>query len=67
MFDVARKVIRHRLLRNAAMAALVVPLTLLASCAREEVVAPPAQPVAYQPPPPPPPAPAPAPVIGERD
>lgn len=65
MFDVAKKVARHSLLRNAAMVAFLVPTALLAGCAREVAVAPAPQPVVYQPPPPPP-AP-PARVMGERD
>jgi hypothetical protein len=66
MFDVAGKVARHRLLRSAAMVALVVSAALLAGC--PQPAPPPPQPVAYQPPPPPapPPPPPPAPVVGER-
>ena len=65
MFDVAKKSARHRLLRNAAMVAVVIPTALLAACAQE--APPPPQPVAVQAPPPAPPPPAPAPVVGERD
>ena len=66
MFDVAEKGARHRLLRSAAIVAVVVPAALFAGCAPQP--APPPQPVAYQPPPPPPapPPPPPAPVVGER-
>jgi hypothetical protein len=69
MFDVAEKVARHRLLRSAAIVAVVVPAALFAGCAPQP--APPPQPVAYQPPPPQPvtyqpPPPPPARVYGER-
>lgn len=65
MFEVSKSVARHKLLRNAAMVAFVVPTALLAGCASEPPPPPP-QPVVYQPPPPAP-APPPARVIGERD
>jgi hypothetical protein len=67
MFDVAGKVARHRLLRSAAIAAVLVPAALFAGCTPQPPPPPPA--VAYQPPPPPPapPPPPPAPAIrGER-
>lgn len=47
----------HRLIHGVAMAAVVIPMTLLAGCAQPP---PPAQPVVYQPPPPPAPPPVPA-------
>jgi hypothetical protein len=65
MFDVAGKVTRHRLLRCAAIVAVLVPAALFAGCAPQP--APPPQPVAYAPPPAPPPPPPPAPAYrGER-
>ncbi len=53
MFDVAQKLAGYRLLRHAAMIAVVGPMALLAACTHEEP-APPPQPVVYQAPPPPP-------------
>ena len=66
MFDVTEKVTRHRLLRSAAIIAVVVPAALFAGCAPQPAPPPPA--VAYQAPPPPPAPPQPqAPVVrGER-
>lgn len=67
MFDVAEKVTRHKLLRSAAIVAVLVPAALFAACAPQP--APPPQPVAYAAPPPPapPPPPPPAPAVrGER-
>jgi hypothetical protein len=73
MFNVTEKVTRHRLLRSAAMVALVVPAALLAGCPQPQPVAyqaPPPQPATYQPPPPPPatyqPPPPPPARYGER-
>ncbi len=66
MLDVAEKVTRYRLFRNAAMVAVVVPAALLGACAQQQP--PPPQPVvapAPEPAPAPPPAPAPE-VHGER-
>jgi uncharacterized protein len=67
MFDTAKRVARHRLLRNGAIIALVVPAALLVACGGQEQPAPPPQPVAVQAPPPAPAPPPPAPVVGERD
>jgi hypothetical protein len=63
MSDVVEKLAYRRLLRNAAMVAVVVPATLLAGCAPQPAPPPPLQPVVYPAPLPP----APVPVIrGER-
>ena len=66
MSNVAENLARRRLLRNAAMVAVVIPAGLLAGClAPAAPPPPPPQPVAYQPQPPPPPPPRPY-VRGER-
>jgi hypothetical protein len=57
MSDIAENLARRRLLRNAAMVAVVVPAALLAGCAPQPAPPPPPIPVAYPAPPPPPPAP----------
>ena len=62
MFDVSEILARHRLLRNAAIVAVMVPAALLAGCASQQPAPPPAAPVEAAPPPPPP-APAPAPQV----
>lgn len=60
MFAVSETVARHRLFRNAAMLAIMVPVALLAACSQPQPAPPPAQPVQAAPPPPaPPPAPVP--------
>jgi hypothetical protein len=56
MFDLARKTVRLRQLRNAALVAVVIPAALLAGCAQPAPPPPPPQPVTYPAPPPPPPA-----------
>jgi hypothetical protein len=58
MSAVSKTVARHRLLRNAAMIAVLIPVGLLAACA-DQPPPPPPQPVVVAPPPPPPPAPVP--------
>ena len=62
MFTVSETVAHRRLLRNAAMVALVVPVALLAACSQPQPA--PSAPVQAAPPPPmapmaPPPAPVP--------
>jgi hypothetical protein len=69
MSEIAEKSAGWRLLRTAALIAIVVPAAVVVGCARQEPP-PPAPAVSEAPPPPPPPEPAPAPtrgpVIGER-
>ena len=58
MSNIAEKSVRRRLLRNAALATIVVPAALLAGCAPQPAPPPP-QPIMQQAPapmPPPPPA-----------
>jgi hypothetical protein len=65
MVAVSETMARHRLLRGAAMAFVVIPMALLAACSQP----PPPQPAPVQaapPPPAPPMAPAPAPVPPAR-
>lgn len=67
MSDVTANLARRRMLRNAAMVAVVVPAALVAGCAPAPAPAPPPPVISSAPPPPPAPAPAPAPVFrGER-
>lgn len=63
MLTVSETVAHRRLLRNAAMVALVVPVALLAACSQPQ---PAPQPAPVQAAPPPPMAPAPAPVPPAR-
>ena len=64
MLTVSETVAHRRLLRNAAMVALVVPVALLAACSQPQP--PPPAPAPVQAAPPPPMAPPPAPVPPAR-
>ncbi|CEF54278.1 hypothetical protein predicted by Glimmer/Critica [Acetobacter ghanensis] len=50
---------RYRLLRNAALVALAIPLSMLSACADDKPPPPPPPAPVEAPPPPPPPPPAP--------
>ena len=62
MFDVTEKLAHHRLLRNMAMVAVVIPAALLAACASQPSPPPP-QPIAAPAPEPAPPPPPPPPTV----
>lgn len=65
MFDIAQKVTHHRLLRNAAVIAVVVSAALLEGACAQHPAPPPPEPTMAPPPPPAPaPTPPPPPVTG---